>query len=112
MLLETNKEIIGAKFQKYRKMRNLTQFQLAELVGLSEKQISRIEVGQNYPTYLSFAKLIEVLDINISDFFINSDIEINKEQYDSIKIIKNSKPLEQKIYHDVIKAINNTLKKY
>ena len=110
MLLETDKKVLGTKFQKYRKMKNLTQFQLAELVGLSEKQISRIEMGINYPTYLSFAKLIEVLDINISELFINASIELNKEQRDSIKIIKNAKPFEQKMYYDVIKSIQGNLK--
>ena len=55
MILETDKKIIGNKFKEYRKSKQLTQFELAEKVGLNEKQISRIEAGLNYPTYLTKA---------------------------------------------------------
>ena len=65
MILETDKKIIGNKFKEYRKSKQLTQFELAEKVGLNEKQISRIEAGLNYPTYLTFVKLLDVLDVNI-----------------------------------------------
>lgn len=50
MILENDKKIIGNKFKEYRKSKQLTQFELAEKVGLNEKQISRIEAGLNYPT--------------------------------------------------------------
>ena len=68
MLLETDKALLGKKFKHYRKMKKMTQFKLAEKVGLNEKQISRIESGLNYPTYITFVKLIEVLEIDINYF--------------------------------------------
>jgi len=110
MVLETDKKIIGEKFKQHRKSMNLTQFQLAELVGLNEKQISRIEAGQNYPNFTTFAKLIEVLEININDFLLNSTSETNKTQEELVKLIKKSTELELKIYSDVIKSIKKNLK--
>ena len=110
MLLETDKKILGEKFKKYRKEKGLTQFQLAELVGLNEKQISRIEAGQNYPTYTTFAKLIEILEININNFSTNQEIKINKNQEELIKLIKKSTDIELKIYADVVKSIKKNLK--
>ena len=110
MLLETDKKILGEKFKKYRKNMGLTQFQLAELVGLNEKQISRIEAGLNYPTYTTLAKLIEVLEINISDFFAKSSETINHSQEELIKLIKKSNDFELKVYHDVIKALRKNIK--
>ena len=110
MLLEVNKKILGEKFKKYRKYKNLTQFQLAERVGLNEKQISRIEAGLNHPTFMTFAKLIDVLDINIAEFLIENEVKTNKMQDDLIKIIKNSSDFELKIYFDVIKSMKKHLK--
>lgn len=110
MLLVTDKKIIGEKFKQHRKQMGLTQFQLAELVGLNEKQISRIEAGQNYPTYITFAKLIQVLQINISEFSTTSKTFPNKTQEELMKLIKKSDDYELKIYCDVIKSIKKNLK--
>lgn len=110
MLLITDKKIIGEKFKQYRKQMGLTQFQLAELVGLNEKQISRIEAGQNYPTYVTFAKLIQVLQINISEFSTTSKTSPNKVLEELMKLIKKSNDYELKIYCDVIKSIKKNLK--
>lgn len=110
-LLETDKKVLGKKLRDYRKIKKYTQFQLAEKVGLNEKQISRIEAGINYPTYTTFAKLIDVLGINILEFFDAKDIEINKTEQELISIIKESGELELKIYSDIIKPLRKNLKK-
>lgn len=110
MSLETNKKILGEKFKKYRKNLGLTQFQLAERVGLNEKQISRIEAGLNYPTYTTLAKLIEVLEINVLDFLSAPSEQINHSQEELIKLIKKSNDLEIKIYYDVLKALRKNIK--
>ena len=110
-MLDTDKVSIGLKFKKYRKIKNLTQFQLAELVGLNEKQISRIEAGLNYPTYITFAKLLDALDIDISIFFDN-EITVNKSQQNLISLIKKSKEHELNLYNDVIKSIKKHIKMF
>ncbi len=111
MLLETDKAILGKKFKFYRKNLRLTQFQLAELVGLNEKQISRIEAGQNYPTYTTFAKLIKVLNINISEFIQEDNPQSRHQKEDLITMIKKSSDFELKLYTDVVKSIKKNLKK-
>lgn len=111
MLLETNKEILGEKFRHYRKNLRLTQFQLAELVELNEKQISRIEAGQNYPTYTTFAKLIKILNINICEFIQDDNTKSNQPKEDLLKIIQKSSDYELKIYSDVVKSIKKNLKR-
>lgn len=111
MLLESNKAVIGKKFKEYRKSKCLTQFELAELVGLNEKQISRIEAGLNYPTYLTFIKLISVLEINISDFIEQAPLTNNPLQDEVIHLIKNANDNELRIYLDVLKSLRKNLKK-
>lgn len=95
MLLETDKAIIGKKFREYRKSKHLTQFELAEKVGLNEKQISRIEAGLNYPTYLTFVKLIN-----------------NPLQDEVIHLIKNASEAELKVYIDVLKSLKKNFKNF
>lgn len=106
MRLETDKKILGQIIRKYRKMKNYTQFQLAELVGLNEKQISRIEAGQNYPTYITFAKLIEALEIKLEDI-TSQDKENPKQNIENM--LKNSSELEYSMYFDILKSVKSNL---
>ena len=57
-------------FKEYRKKRDYTQEQLAELVGVSWRTIQRIETEQSIPTLETFAKLVMVLKINNNDILI------------------------------------------
>ena len=103
-----DKTIIGNKFKYYRKLKGLTQFELAEKVALNEKQISRIESGQNFPTYLTFAKLVEVLNIDINEFneekeLINDDASYRK----ILDIVQSSNKKELKLYAEVLKTIQD-----
>ena len=111
MLLESDKVVIGRKFKEYRKSKRLTQFELAEKVGLNEKQISRIEAGLNYPTYLTFIKLLEVLEINIADFIEQAPLTNNPLQDEVIHLIKTANDAELKTYLDVLKALKKNFKK-
>lgn len=112
MLLETDKKILGNKFKEYRKSKRLTQFELAEKVGLNEKQISRIEAGLNYPTYLTFVKLLEVLEIDITDFTKEAPLTNNPLQDEVIHLIKNANNAELKMYIDVLKVLKKDLKTF
>lgn len=107
MLLETDKVQIGKKIRAFRKLKKLTQFELAEEVGLNEKQISRIEMGLNYPTYTTFAKLVEVLDIDIINFVKKASKNPTSIENQLILLIKKSSIQEQKMYLNVIQAIKN-----
>ena len=110
MLFESDKVTIGKKFKEYRKSKHLTQFELAEQVGLNEKQISRIEAGLNYPTYLTFIKLIEVLEVNITDFATQETVSLNPLRDEINHIIKSSNNFELKTYLDVLKSLRKNLK--
>lgn len=54
-------------FKEYRKLRGYTQEQLAELVGISWRQLNRIENETSTPTLETFKKLIDVLKIKDKD---------------------------------------------
>ena len=54
--------IIGLNIAYYRKLRGLTQLQLAELVNVSRTHISNIE-APNMPTSISLEKLFDIADV-------------------------------------------------
>ena len=62
---------LGLTIAYYRKLRGLTQFQLAEYTNLSRTHISTLE-APNMPTSISLDKLFDiadVLDVPIKNFF-------------------------------------------
>jgi transcriptional regulator with XRE-family HTH domain len=62
-------EKLGRRIAFYRKLRNMTQAELAEKVGLSNNFIALIESGKRAPSFETLEKLIEVLNININQMF-------------------------------------------
>lgn len=63
------KNLFGRKIKEYRKKRNLTQAQLAELVNVDDKHISCIESGKNFPSADLIERLATSLNIEPKDLF-------------------------------------------
>lgn len=84
----------------------MTQFELAEKIGLHEKHISRIESGQNFPNLESFFKILEVLDLKMSDFD-NDCVLVQGKTRDEINYILNNSTQEQlELYLNIIKLLS------
>ena len=65
--------IIGLNIAYYRKLRGLTQLQLAELVNVSRTHLSNIE-DPNMPTSISLEKLFDIADVlNIPPSYLLDD---------------------------------------
>ncbi len=62
-----SKETIGKRIAKARKGAKLTQAELAEEIGISEKYLSRIECGKQLPSIVIFLKICEVLYISVDE---------------------------------------------
>ena len=60
---------IGYKLRNLRRIKNLTQEELAERTDLSKGYISQIESNHASPSMETFLNLIEVLGTSASDFF-------------------------------------------
>lgn len=73
-----NQEKIGKFILKCRKEKNLTQEQLAELIGVSRKSISRWENGNSMPDYATLDILCNALNISINELYYGEKI-INKD---------------------------------
>ena len=80
-----NQEKIGKFIAKCRKDINITQEQLAEKLGVSNKSISRWENGKNMPDYSILKELCNTLDIDVNEFLSGEKIEKNEIQTYSIE---------------------------
>ena len=106
-MITEDKKFIGQKIKQQRKRLKLTQFELAEKVGIHEKQLSRIEAGLHYPSLENFIKILRVLKINLREF--EEKKEINPIKDDITQLLDGSNNKELKIYRDVIISIKKNL---
>ena len=71
-------EIVSRNIKKQRKLKCLTQEQLAQKIAYSTQFISNIESKNHQTFYLgTLWRIALVLDINITDLFIEDDDENN-----------------------------------
>lgn len=64
------KKYFGDKIKYYRRMRDLTQEKLAELIDMQPNSISSVENGQNNISFSKFNKLCKALNVEPYQFFL------------------------------------------
>lgn len=73
-------EMLGENIRHLRKVRGLTQEELAKKAGLSTMSIRRYENGERIVTEKAMARIAAALDVAIYDFF-PEDEKIDKERF-------------------------------
>lgn len=92
-----NQEKIGKFISEKRKDKKLTQSELAEKLGVTDKSISNWENGRNMPDLSLFKPICEILDISINDLL--SGEEVPKNEY------------QERLEENIISTINYSNKK-
>lgn len=96
------KKVFGEKIKRIRKKKNLTQEQLAELIDISPRNLSKIEVGECFVKAETLEKLLKALDISTEELFANEHIKESEELlnliYNILDKIKNDRKKLEKIY--------------
>ena len=85
-----NQEKIGKFIAKCRKDKNLTQDQLAEKLGVSNKSISRWENGKTMPDYSILKYLCNILEIDVNELLAGEKIkkeDIQNYSIDNLDLI-------------------------
>ena len=65
----STKELLGLRIKELRKTRGLTQRQLADKVNIDPKHLSRLEVGNSFPSIDTLERLANVLEVELRNFF-------------------------------------------
>ncbi len=108
--MKNTKIKLGEQIKKFRILRGMTQNDLAEKVGLTEKQISKIETGIHYPMFENFVKIMEVLGVGMKDFDNELNIENNILRNSILKILYRANDYELKYYSIMIKQLEKLFK--
>ena len=92
-----NQEKIGKFISKVRKEKQLTQKQLAEELGITDRAISKWENGKSMPDLSLLKPLCQILDISINEL-LEGECGLNNQK-------------EEKLEENIFNAINYSKKK-
>ena len=69
-----NQYVTGTMIKRLRESGNLTQHQLAEKIGVSDKAISKWETGRGYPDISLIEPLADALGVSIIELFSGENV--------------------------------------
>ena len=75
-----NREKIGAFMAALRRKKGLTQAELAERIGVSNKSVSRWETGQTMPDYDQMLKLCALLEVDLNDLLSGEQPAVSADE--------------------------------
>ncbi len=62
-------ELLGARIRELRKAQGIAQEQLAEILGIEQQYMSRIELGKSYPSLDRLMRIAEALKVALPSLF-------------------------------------------
>ena len=100
------KQLLGARIQEIRKQKGIKQAELAELIDIDSKHMSKIECGRCYPSFEVLDKLSDKLNVPVS-YFLELDHLKTKESLIKELIIKLENTDEEKLHtaYKILKEI-------
>ncbi|MBQ3311991.1 helix-turn-helix transcriptional regulator [bacterium] len=63
------KQLLGKRIKELRVQRGYTQEYLSEKIGIGQRNLSKIECGNNFVTAETLSKLLKVLNIEAKELF-------------------------------------------
>lgn len=107
MFLYDDKEFLGKKIKQLRVNAKLSQAELSEKIGMTEKNLSNIERGLQVPALNSFLKMLDILKISLTEFGVTTTETKNENRDELIKEIYLATPNEIEAYLKIIKTIKD-----
>ncbi|BCS52632.1 helix-turn-helix domain-containing protein [Geobacter sp. SVR] len=108
--MKATKVLLGERIRELRRSRGLTQEQFADLIGVEQKHVSRLELGKSFPPIERLEKIAEALQVplrNIFDFVHLADQEARTASLD--EMMKQLNEENQKIAYKVFNCLVRSL---
>lgn len=83
---------IGQKIKEIRESQNISMNSLAQICEVSQANLSRIESGQQQPTFDTLERIITALGYTLGDFFAADKPELEADIRHLLNIIQTLKP--------------------
>ena len=74
--MNENFKVLGRRVKHLRMDRGISQTKMAELLGLSQTNLSNMESGRTAITMQNIFKMREILGCKVADFFVDFDGEV------------------------------------
>lgn len=93
--------MLGEKIKTYRENKNMTQNEVADILGVKSATISKYESNTLEPNIESIKKLAEIFEISI-DELLKDEEEFNISKYNILGILREQKNMKLKgnLYHN------------
>lgn len=93
--------MLGEKIKKYRENKNMTQNEVADILGVKSATISKYESNTLEPNIESIKKIAEIFEISI-DELLKDEEEFNISKYNILGILREQKNMKLKgnLYHN------------
>ena len=102
------KQELGQKIRRMRINRGLTQERLAEIVDISQRTMSGIEIGENFLTAETLDKIVKALNTTTEELFSTNHLKepekLIKEINEDIEYITQN-PQKLETLYNIIKAL-------
>ena len=92
--------MVGEKIKTYRERKNMTQSEIAEILGVKPTTISKYEAGTLEPNIESLKKLSEIFEISVDELIKDDKLDISNVNI--LEILKEQKNMKLKgnLYHN------------
>ena len=104
--MKESSNTFGKKLKHMRILKGLTQSQLAELAGVHDKHISKLELGYYEPSYETLRKITEALGMDAEDIDLNiTKVSENDNPFyiKSMQILNQATESELEFYYGLLK---------
>ncbi|MBQ7450418.1 helix-turn-helix transcriptional regulator [bacterium] len=100
------KNLLGKRIKEIRKEHGLTQEEFAEMINISQRTLSGIEVGKNFLTSQTLDKILEVFEMQPDDLFKLKNLRSAKELKKEItKALENMPEHKIRVIYSIVDAI-------
>ena len=104
--MKSTRALLGARIKELRKSRGLSQNELSERIGIDAKHLSRIEVGNSYPSLDTLERISQALGVEIKDVFEFSHVTTRTELLQNIgKMLKVASLDDLKLIHKIVRSV-------
>ena len=104
-----NYEEIGKRIREYRKLKNLSQEQLAEKINISTTHMSHIETGSTKLSLQVLVDIAKVLNVNTDDLIFEQKSQILVNRINHILAECNEEQIE--VITNIVEATKDALNK-
>jgi transcriptional regulator with XRE-family HTH domain len=100
------KNLLGLRIKELRKMRGLSQEQIADIVDLDPKYISFIECGRNAPSLETMDGIARALEVEIKDLFEFAHLQAGGVRVEEIeKLLEGADEEKKRTIMKIVRAV-------